>query len=49
MVSPGFNAANAMQWKEQKIVHVYAAALGDRAVVDQIAASEIVRDLATLE
>ncbi|MFE5704340.1 hypothetical protein [Rhodococcus koreensis] len=49
MVSPSFTAAKAMQWKEQKIVHVYAAALDDGAVVDQIAASEIVRDLATLE
>lgn len=38
-----------MQWKEQKIVHVYAAALDDGAVIDQIAASEIVRDLAALE
>ncbi len=48
-VSPGFNAANAMQWKEQTIVHVYAAALGDGALLDHVAASEIARDLATLE
>ncbi|MGC0362299.1 hypothetical protein ABH922_000283 [Rhodococcus sp. 27YEA15] len=45
MVFPGFNAARAAMWAEQKIVHVFHTG----AALSPIDASELARDLSTVD
>lgn len=49
MVFPGFNAANALQWEEQKIIHVFVTGERNPPALSPIAASELARDLATVD
>lgn len=49
MVFPGFNVANPQEWAEQKIVHAFVSGLQENTVLDPVAASELLRDLSTID
>lgn len=49
MVFPGFNVANPQEWAEQKIVHAFVSGLQENASLDPIVASELLRDLSTID
>lgn len=49
MVFPGFNAANALEWDEQKIIHAFVCGDPGAPPLSPITLSELARDIATVD